>query len=130
MQTRDVIKRIYQLYAAGDLAGAFEAMHEDICYHWNANAELARFSGACASRAEMAARLEELLTVWAPEIFEPMEPIVEGDRAAARVRIRYRHRTTGKILESELAHFWTMRDGRVAELVEFYDTAYAEATMR
>lgn len=130
MQTRDVINRIYQLYSAGDLAGAFGSMHEDVCYRWNANTDLARFAGTCASRAEMAGRLEELLTVWEPEAFEPTDPIVEGDRAASRVRIRYRHRTTGKVLESELAHFWTLRDGRVAELVEFYDTAYAEATMR
>ena len=127
METREVITEVYDRYSRGDLARTLELVDDNICYRWVAHGDHAQFSGTCDCRDTMMARLEELLGVWQPEKFEPTDLLVDGDRAASRVRIRYHARANGNVLESELAHFWTVRDGKVTELVEFYDTAHAEA---
>jgi uncharacterized protein len=36
-----------------------------------------------------------------------------------------RRRTSGIEFRMEVADFWTVRDGKAVELVEFYDTALA-----
>lgn len=47
----------------------------------------------------------------------------EGDRVAVRVACAATCRETGEEIDTELAHFWIIRDGRMARLVEYFDTA-------
>jgi ketosteroid isomerase-like protein len=51
------------------------------------------------------------------------EIISDGDNVVVFGRCGYRHRRTGKTVESPLIHRWRFRDGLVAEFYEFYDTA-------
>jgi ketosteroid isomerase-like protein len=52
---------------------------------------------------------------------EILDVLVEGDRAAARWRGRWRHRGTGAVYSLNMAHFMRWRNGRVVELFEFLD---------
>ncbi|RUW78234.1 nuclear transport factor 2 family protein, partial [Mesorhizobium sp. M2A.F.Ca.ET.067.02.1.1] len=57
--------------------------------------------------------------------FVPVEIIDGGDKVAAQVEIHMTRRTTGEELIMRTANFWTVRDGEIIEMVEYYDTALA-----
>jgi uncharacterized protein (TIGR02246 family) len=54
---------------------------------------------------------------------EPLDLIVEGDKAARRWRARIRHIASGETYETEASDVWTFKDGKVASLIQFVDTA-------
>jgi hypothetical protein len=59
--------------------------------------------------------------------FDTSELLIEKNRAAVEVPIRYRHRETGAPFESTKANFWTLEDGWPAKLTEYHDIARVQA---
>jgi ketosteroid isomerase-like protein len=58
------------------------------------------------------------------------EFVAEGDRVVMIGRCGWRHKKTGKEVETPVFAYWNFRDGKVAEYFEFYDTAKAFAATR
>ncbi|WP_287093978.1 nuclear transport factor 2 family protein [Mesorhizobium sp.] len=61
--------------------------------------------------------------------FIPVEIIDGGDKVAAEVEIHMTRRTTGEEFVMRTADFWTLRDGKIIEMVEYYDTALAASVI-
>ena len=55
------------------------------------------------------------------------EYIAQGDRVVALGTCCFRHKQTGKILDTPKADFHRFRNGKICEFFEFYDTAQAIA---
>ncbi len=55
--------------------------------------------------------------------FEPYEFIAQGDKVVALIHIESTVLTTSKRVESDAAHVWTYRDGKLAHFQVFDDTA-------
>ena len=55
------------------------------------------------------------------------EYIGQGDRVVALCQVSFKHKKTGKILNTPKADFHKFRDGKICEFFEFYDTAQALA---
>jgi uncharacterized protein len=53
------------------------------------------------------------------------EYIAQGERVAALGSCSFKHRKTGKVLETPKADFHRFRDGKICEFFELYDTAQA-----
>jgi ketosteroid isomerase-like protein len=88
------------------------------------------FAGPRRGRAAVEKYLSEITRDWEMLFFAMDEFIVDGDRVVAVGRCGWRHKGTGKAVESPAVHLWRFRDGRATELVEFYDTAKASAAAR
>lgn len=58
------------------------------------------------------------------------EFVAEGDRVVVIGRCGWRHRRTGKPVESPAVSLWRFRDGRAVECFEMYDTAKAIAATK
>src|SRR5581483_9450408 len=56
--------------------------------------------------------------------------IAQGDRVVALAHCSFRHKQTGKVLETPKADFHKFRGGKICEFFEFYDTAQALAAAR
>lgn len=67
--------------------------------------------------------MEDFGKTWELLAFEPISIIAEGNRAASHVKFRYRHKPSGRIVDSEAAQLWVTENAKVAELIEFLDTA-------
>ena len=52
-----------------------------------------------------------------------VESVIEGNKAAVLWRVKLKHNPTDQVFDTELFDLWTIRDGRVASLVQFCDTA-------
>jgi ketosteroid isomerase-like protein len=57
------------------------------------------------------------------ESLEFLEFVSEGDHVVVRLHVRGRVIATGKSFESDIIHFFTLRGGKVARLIDFFDTA-------
>jgi ketosteroid isomerase-like protein len=81
-------------------------------------------------RAELEHYFAAIAKDWEMIHYAAEEFISEGDRVVMVGRCAWRHRTTGKEVQSPLAHVWRFRDGKAVEYFEFYDTAKAFAAAR
>ena len=125
MQPIDVVKQIYQLYALGDLDGALALCSDDFRFEWPVAPDFARYNGTSVGRPGFAEKATALHQDYAYRAFIPIDFVVSEERVAVRTELHMTRRTTGEEFIMQCADFWTIRDGKAVELIEFYDTALA-----
>lgn len=55
---------------------------------------------------------------------------MSGNMVLATLRYKAKHKTTGKVIDSQTAHLWTLRDGKITAFQQFTDTKQAAAVVR
>jgi hypothetical protein len=123
MRAVDLVAQIYREYARRDIDSVMQYFAEDAVFHWNADAEPARYCGSCRGRAAIRERLMSLAGDFEYLSFHPFDLIDGGDRIAAQVEMRLRRSTTGEEFVLRSAHFWVVEEGQAVSLAEYYDTA-------
>jgi ketosteroid isomerase-like protein len=129
MHGADVVKNLYDAYAKRDIEGALADCADDVVFRWIANPLQSRYAGVARGKQEFLARLLALNDDFEYRQFIPIEIIDGGDKVAAQVEIHMTRRTTGGEFVMRAANFWTIRDGKIAEMVEYYDTALAASVI-
>ena len=124
----DVVKNVYDAYAKRDIVGAMAHCSDDVVFRWVAEPE-APYIGTGNGKHEFLARLVALDRDFEYRRFVPVDIVDGGDKIAAQVEIHLTRRTTGRELVMRTADFWTIRDGKVIEMVEYYDTALAASVL-
>jgi ketosteroid isomerase-like protein len=124
MRGVDVVKTLYDAYAKRDIVGALAHCSDDVVFRWVAEPQ-APYIGTGNGKQEFLARLMALDSDFEYRNFVPVDIIDGGDKVAAQVEIHLMRKTTGKEFVMRAANFWTLRDGKVIEMVEYYDTALA-----
>ncbi len=76
------------------------------------------------------AYFEGLAADWEMLHYTPKDYISEGDRVVMLGACGWRHRHSGKEIETPKADFFRFRDGKVVEFYEFFDTAAAMAATK
>jgi len=62
-------------------------------------------------KKEALARLQLIVAQFHFDEIDTSDLLIERNRAAVEVPIRYRHRETGALFESTKSNFWTLEDG-------------------
>jgi uncharacterized protein len=88
-----------------------------------AGAPAAPFTGAIDSKQQFQRYFDGLLADWEMINYKTGLFIAEGERVAMLGSTAWRHRKTGREVDTPKADFWTFRDGKVVEFHELYDTA-------
>ncbi len=123
MQPKDLIKQIYADYERGDSDAVLENFDNRFTFDFVADERYSKYSGAAVGKDGFLERAGALQTDFEYLGFEQIDMIAEGDRVAVRHKMRMKRRATGAEFTLQVADFWTVRDGKAVELVEFYDTA-------
>ena len=118
-----IVQKLYEAFGAGDGPGIFSVVAPDIDWvfngrpadvphagHFHGHAELATFFGVIAQTAEV---LE----------FSPAEMHAFDDKVVVLGGEQVRAKATGKVFETNWIHFFTVKDGQITRLCEYYDTA-------
>lgn len=58
------------------------------------------------------------------------EFVAEADRVVVLLHVTARVLATGRVFESDIIHFFSIKDGKVSRLLEFFDTAALAAAHR
>lgn len=73
--------------------------------------------------ADYAEIARALAAAWRWRNVEVRSLVVEGEKAAVHFGLVVDYAPSGVKVNTELANFWTLRDGLCTELIEFVDTA-------
>ncbi|PBC10387.1 nuclear transport factor 2 family protein [Mesorhizobium sp. WSM3859] len=125
MRAVEIVSNLYKAYADRDIEGALARCAEDVVFRWIADPRQSRHAGTAHGKQEFLSRLLALDHDFEYRHFVPVEIIDGGDKVAAQVEIHMTRRTTGEEFIMRTANFWTVRDGEIIEMVEYYDTALA-----
>jgi uncharacterized protein len=75
------------------------------------------------SRESLRGYFDGLLSDWEMIHYTVDEFVAQGDAVFMRGSTAWRHKRTGKAVETPKIDFWRFRDGKAVEYYEYYDTA-------
>jgi uncharacterized protein len=117
-----IVKAIYAAFETGDVATVTAAMSPDI--EWN-EAENFPYSdgnpyrGADAILGGVFARIGG---EWDGFAVEPREFVDGGDTVVMTGRYKGTYKATGRTINAQVAHFWTLEGGKVVQFQQLVDT--------
>jgi ketosteroid isomerase-like protein len=123
IEPRAFIQSIYDAFAGGDVAAVLGSFAPDI--EWN-EAEGSPLEDG--NPYDSPARIGEEVFGRLVGLFDgygarPESVVAEGDEVVVFGRYQGVHRETGKRLDAQFVHHWTVKDGQVTRFQQYTDTA-------
>jgi|SRR5215471_10077270 len=116
------VQEAYGAFARGDIAGLLATLTEDVVWKMPGEPGIP-FAGTRHGQSG-AGEFFRLLNVTDEVLqFEPREFFAKGDKVVVLGLYRARARATGKIIDNEWVHVFTLQDGKISGWEEFCDTA-------
>ena len=120
-QNTRVVQDTYAAFKRGDISAVLNAMSDDIGWFTPGPKDIP-VAGARRGRAEAGAFFATLAETQEPEEFEPKEFIAQGDTVVGLGHYRWRVKSTGRLFESDFAHVFTVKNGKIVNFHEYFDT--------
>ena len=124
-QNVELMRGLYAAFAKGDVPGVMGAMAPDI--EWR-EAEGSIFAGGnpyIGANAILNGVLIKLATEWEKYAVTPAHFHDAGDNVIVTGRYTGKYHATGKSLDAQFAHFWNLKDGKIASFQQYTDTLQA-----
>ena len=86
-------------------------------------AEPLGFTGPRSNREAVRSYFDGLLAEFEMIHYTVHDYVAQGDMVFVRCTTSWKNRKTGKTFETPKADFWRLRDGKIVEFYEYYDTA-------
>lgn len=120
--TRAAVNELYAAYRARNFERIAEMVDEDIDWIIHGPVRVFPFAGQRRGRPAVLEALGGIANEYAIERYEPQIIVVDADRAAVMSDAAFRQRSTGRIVNMQLANFLRFRGGRLIEFQEFANT--------
>lgn len=118
-----VVQRLYQAFKAGDGPGIFSVIAPDIDWKFNGRSTDVPFAGHFRGHAELMNFFGTVAQTAEVIEFGPHELYAFDDKVVSLGGEQVRARATGRIFQTDWIHFYTIKDGQIVRLREYYDTA-------
>jgi ketosteroid isomerase-like protein len=122
MSNVDVVRRVYEHFAAGEIQEIHALLAEDFEWTYYGPDELP-WAGTYVGREGVDRFFRIVNDLIEIEHFEPREFIPAGDRVIVLGSSHARVLATGARYETEWANIFTVLDGRICRLLDLYETA-------
>lgn len=129
MDRQDMLRVIGEGYAArvrGDVEGVLDVFTSDAQFKLNAVPQKAPVSLRTEGTNALRQAMTQLVQTFEFQKLDIIDAVVEGSKAAIRIRIMVRSKQTGNVAETESLDLVEFRDGKIASYTQFFDTAVAE----
>ncbi len=126
-KTESIIADIYDAWRAQDLDWFASYLPEDFRYVMHLPRSIHPLGGTTEGKAVSIERLRLIAVQFDVLRFDTSDLMIQKDRAAVEIPVRYRHRETGAELETTIANFWTFEEGWPVRLVEYHDVERIKA---
>ena len=110
------------MFCSGDIEAALARCADDIVFTANAPVDLLPHMGRRQGKAAMREMWTAVHGRYSDMRYEVPILVAEGDKVAAHLRVFFRKRSNGRMVQFDIASFFTLRDGLVAEIREIIDT--------
>ena len=126
-QNTALVNKLYDAFARGDIQTILDNLTDDVQWGMEGPPIIA-FAGRKNGRADVQGFFESLATTLHGMKFTREHSVAQGNLVATIGRFAGTVTATGKSFDSAVAHFFDIRDGRVARFADFGDTAaFADA---
>jgi ketosteroid isomerase-like protein len=119
---RQRVLNLLDAFYSGDIEGALSRCCDDVEFFANAPIDILPHMGHHRGKAEVRKMWQTIHSRYSSMRYEVPTIIAEADKVAANIRVFFRKRSSDRIVQFDLAVFYTLRDGRIAQIREIIDT--------
>lgn len=119
---RDVILGIYDAFAAGDGEAFAAALHPDVVWNEAESNTYADGNPYTGPDAVMNGVIGRVGAEWENFTATPESVIVEGNRVIVLGRYTGTYAATGKSIDAQMVHAWTVEEGQAIAFQQYVDT--------
>lgn len=109
-------------FYGGDIEGALAYCSDDIDFVAHAPIDILPHLGHRRGKAEMREMWRAIHARYASMRYEIPFLVAEGDKVAANIRVHFRKRDNDRVVQFDLADFYTFANGRIAKLRQILDS--------
>ena len=125
-----IVADVYDAFARGDIPTVLAAMDPEIqWYEAEGNPYMPTGEAFVGSEAVLNNLFVKLGEDWEGFAVHPGLFHDAGDVVVVEGRYTAQHKKTGRSLNAQLCHVWTLRDGKVAKFQQYVDTAQLRGAM-
>ena len=122
----ELIRDLYERYTMGDgPEGVLDSLADDVLWRSVGPPNRLPFARSCHGRDGVRAYFRALNQDWEMISYKVNELIGQRDRVVALADACFCHRETGKLVATSKADVFRLRDGKIVEFCEFFDSAAA-----
>lgn len=125
----DVVRRAYEAFGKGDLPTLLSLLDDQVEWRAPGPPELPT-SGVRRGPQEVAQFFAAIVQTFDTLRFEPKNFVADGDRVVVLGSETTRIKATGKVLDMSWAHAFVVRNGKIVDFEDYFDTAAAVAELR
>ena len=119
---RQRVLNFLELFCAGDIEGALARCSDDVELIAPAPIDILPHMGPHRGKDEVRKTWQTVHRRYSRLRHEVREVVAEGDKVAASLRAFFEKRDNARIVQFDLAVFYTLRDGRIVQIREIMDT--------
>jgi ketosteroid isomerase-like protein len=124
------ITGVYEAFGRGDVAAILDAVTDDVDWAAEAASSAAPWYGVRHGKDAVAAFFSDFGSAMEVEEFTPVSLAANDTDVLTVVRFRAQSRSTGRIAQMNLHHYFRFRDGKIAYYRGTEDTAQTETVLR
>ncbi len=128
-QNLDLVRRGYELFGQGDIMGLISMFDDNITWVTPGPADLP-LAGNRTGHSQVLEFFNTLANVVDTERFEAREFFAKGDRVVVLGADTSRVKATGRAVDYDWVHAFTIRNGKVVAFQEYGDTSAMVAEFR
>jgi ketosteroid isomerase-like protein len=109
-------------FAAGDVEAALERCTDDVDFLTHAPIDILTHMGPRRGKAEIGEMWRTVKARYSSIRYEAPIMVAEGDKVAAYLRAFFTKQSNERVVQFDVAVFYTFRDGRIAQIREIIDS--------
>ena len=117
-----IVKGIYQAFATGDVPAVLAALSPDIEWNEAENFPYADGNPYHGPDAVLSGVFARIGGDWDGFSVDPREFVDGGDTVVMTGRYTGTYKATGRAMNPQVAHFWTLEGGKVVQFQQLIDT--------
>ena len=119
---RQRVLNFLEVYYAGDVDGALARCTDDVEFIANAPIDILPHMGHRRGKEELREMWNAVRARYSELRCEVPILVTENDRAAAFIRVFFRKNINQRMVQFDIAGFYTLRDGKISRIREIIDT--------
>lgn len=119
---RQLVLSLLDDFAAGDLEGALARCTDDVDFLSHAPIDLLPHMGPRRGKADLREMWQTVHARYSSLRYEAPILLAEGDEVAAYLRAFFTKRSNERVVQFDMAVFYSLREGRIAQIREIIDS--------
>jgi ketosteroid isomerase-like protein len=119
---RQRVINMLDTFYSGDIEGALERCTDDIDYIASAPIDILPHMGHRHGKDEVRRMWQTVHARYSSLRYEAPVIVAEADKVAVHIRAFFKKRGNGRVVQFDIAVFFSLRDGRIAQIREVIDS--------